>query len=192
MVFNDLTYAEFKEYFNTMGYKFDERKNAINLIGIRSSLNATNLWDDTLVVCYVDDADRRLIKRYKNFTTDPGYFFLKVKILNPKGCAILVEGQHKNMWTIGLHNGYKAFTQYGAVSVYRDNNKDNILDEKVIDKGYFGIDLHHGYNSGIVHNNSAGCQVVKTPAELTELLVLGDLHEKAYGKGINYTLLRNG
>ncbi len=192
MVFNDLTYDELKSYFDSMSYKFDERQYALNLIGIRSSLNATNLWDDTLLAVYVDNTGKPIIKRYKNFTTDPGYYFLKVKILNPKGCAILAEGQHKNMWTVGLHNGYKAFVQYGPVSVYRDNNKDNILDEKLLDKGYFGIDLHHGYNSYIVHNNSAGCQVVKTPAELTELLVLGELHEKTYGKGINYTLLRNG
>lgn len=192
MVFNDLTYREFKDYFRSMNYVFDERKNAINLIGIRSSLNATNLWDDTLIVCYTDDTNRPCLKHYRNFTTDPGYYFLKTNILNPKGCAILVEGQYRNMWTIGLHKGYKAFVQYGQTAVYRDNNKDNILDENVIDRGYFGIDLHHGFNSYVIFNNSAGCQVLKDPKDLTDLLVLGEAHERAYGKGINYTLLRNG
>lgn len=187
----DTTYKGLKDYCNSLNYIFDERVCAINLIGIRSSLNATNLWDDKLVIAYIDNKRQPIVREFINFTTDPGYYFLKTKILNPKGCAVLCEGQHTKMFTIGVHNGkYEALVQYTPVKVYRDNNKDNILNETVIDKGMFGINLHHGYNSTLVFNNSAGCQVLKSPTDLEKVLALAKLHEAVYGKGINYTLLR--
>lgn len=186
----DTTYNGLKEYFKSLNYIFDERVFGINIIGIRSSLNATNLWDDKLVLAYIDNKRQPVIKEFNNFTTDPGFYFLKTKLLNPKGCAILCEGQHIKMFTNGLHKGYDALIQYTPVKVYRDSNKDNILDTTLIDKGMFGIDLHHGYSSTLVFNNSAGCQVVKNQSDLATILTLARLHEKLYGKGINYTLLR--
>lgn len=187
----DTTYNGLKEYFKSLNYQFDERVFGINLIGIRSSLNATNLWDDTLLIAYINNKREGVVKEFKNFTTDPGYYFLKTKLLNPKGCAILCEGQHIKMFTNGKHNGkYEALVQYKPVKVYRDSNKDNILDENVIDTGMFGINLHHGYNSYVVFNNSAGCQVLKSPSDLTKVLEMTTTFEKLYGKGINYTLLR--
>ena len=80
------------------------------------------------------------------------------------------------------------FLEIGASgNVY---NKDDILNMDVIDKGMFGINLHHGYNSALVFNNSAGCQVLKNPTDLTKVLDLCKLHQAVYGRGINYTLLR--
>lgn len=187
----DTTYKGLKDYFKSLNYQFDERVFGINLIGIRSSLNATNLWDDKLVVAYIDNKRNPVVREFNEFTTDPGYYFLKTKLLNPKGCAVLCEGQHIKMLTIGVHNGkYEALVQYAPVKVYRDNNKDNILDETVVDKGMFGINLHHGYGSALVFNNSAGCQVLKQPSELKKVLDLAKIHESVYGRGINYTLLR--
>lgn len=187
----DTTYEGLKQYLKSLNYQFDERIHAINLIGIRSSLNATNLWDDKLVVAYINNKREKIVKEFSNFTTDPGYYFLKTKLLNPKGCAVLCEGQHLRMFTIGKHNNkYEALVQYTPVSVYRDSNKDNILDTNLVDKGIFGINLHHGYNSSIVFNNSAGCQVLKSPDDLSKVLALAKIHESVYKKGINYTLLR--
>jgi len=187
----DTTYNGLKEYFKSLNYTFDERVFGINIIGIRSSLNATNLWDDKLVLAYIDNKRQPVVREFTNFTTDPGYYFLKTKLLNPKGCAILCEGQHLRMFTNGKHNNkYEALVQYAPVKVYRDSNKDNILDTTLIDKGMFGINLHHGYGSALVFNNSAGCQVLKSPADLTIVLSLTKIHESVYGKGINYTLLR--
>lgn len=187
----EFTYDTLKSWFINSKYEFNTRPFELNLLGIRKNYTATNLWDDTLLVIYFDGRNN-IVKEFKNFTTDPGYYFLKTKMLNPKGCAFLKEGQHINMFTIGLHNGkYKALVQYGKVTVYRDANKDEVLDRNIEDRGYFGINLHHGYNSNLVFNNSAGCQVLKDPKDLSELLELADLHEKTYGKGINYTLTSN-
>lgn len=187
----DITYQGLKDYLKSLNYTFDERVCGLNIIGIRTSLNATNLWDDTLVLAYINNKREPVVKVFNNFTTDPGYYFLKTKLLNPKGCAILCEGQHVKMFTVGKHNNkYEALVQYTPVKVYRDSNKDNILDTNLIDKGMFGINLHHGYGSTLVFNNSAGCQVLKNPSDLTTVLTAAKLHEAVYGKGINYTLLR--
>lgn len=187
----DISYNGLKEYFKSLNYHFDERVHGLNIIGIRSSLNATNLWDDKLVLAYINNKREPIVKVFNEFTTDPGYYFLKTKLLNPKGCAILCEGQHLKMFTVGKHNNkYEALVQYTPVTVYRDSNKDNILDTTLTDKGMFGINLHHGYNSSIIFNNSAGCQVLKNIKDLSEVLALAKLHEAVYKKGINYTLLR--
>ena len=184
----ELTYNNIKNWYATKNYEFYTRPFEINLLGIRNDNKATNLWDDTLVVSYNDGREDKVLI-FKQFTTDPGFYFLKTKILNPKGCFFLKEMQHLKMFTVGLHQGkIKALVQYKPVTGYRDANKDDTLDTTLEDKGMFGINLHHGYNSFIVHNNSAGCQVLKNVKDLEQLLPLFKLHEDSFGKGINYTL----
>lgn len=184
----EVTYEDIKAWFEAKKYEFNTRPFELNLLGVRKNYSATNLWDDALIVTYHDGRNPKVLV-FENFTTDPGYYFLKTKLLNPKGCAFLKEGHHSNMFTVGLHNGkYKALVQYAAVTVYRDGNKDNTLDTDLENKGHFGINLHHGYNSAIIYNNSAGCQVLKNIKDLESLLPLAELHERTYGKGINYTL----
>ena len=184
----ELTYDNVKKFYTDNGYDFYIRPFEINILGIRKDYKSTDLWDDTCVITYHDGRNPSILI-FNNFTTDPGLYFLKTKLLNPKGCFFLKEGQHKNMWTQGLHNNkYKALVQYAPVIGYRDSNKNESLDTIVTDKGNFGINFHHGYNSYIVHNNSAGCQVLKNIKDLEQLLPLFELHERTYGKGINYTL----
>lgn len=187
----ELTYNNIKQWYLDRKYPFNTRPFELNLLGLRNSYTATDAWDDKLLVVYSDGRNNKVVT-YNEFTTDPGYYFLKKKLLNPKGCAFVKEGFYPNLWTLGLHNNkYKALIQYGKVTVYRDGNLDDTLDRKIEDTGYFGINLHHGYNSTVIFNNSAGCQVLKNTKNLNELLVLVELHEKTYGKGINYALTSN-
>ena len=81
--------------------------------------------------------------------------------MNDKGVAILKPGQYRGSHTIGLHQGkYEALKQGGKVKVYRDANRDMNYDEKVIQEGVFGINIHKaGANSTYVENWSEGCQV---------------------------------
>lgn len=187
----ELTYSNIKTWFESKKYRFKTRPFEINLLGIRNGYTATNAWDDMLVVAYKDNDSEKVLV-FKNYTTDPGYYFLKTKLLNPKGCAFLPEGNYPNMFTVGMHlNKYEALVQYRPVTVYRDNDKDNELEQLATDTGMFGINFHHGYNSALVFNNSAGCQVLKSPTDLNTVLNIAKIQEHLYGKGIDYTLTNN-
>ncbi len=188
----ELTYDSIKDWYKSKGYIFNIRPFEVNMLGIRKDYNDTNLFDDKFVLTYHDGRNSKTLI-FNRFTTDPGYYFLKIKFMNPKGCAFLKEGQHINMFTRGKHGEkqYEALIQYAPCTVYRDTNKNNVLDKTNEEKGMFGIDFHHGYNSALVYNNSAGCQVLEDINDLNSLLPLFDLHERTYGKGINYTLTSN-
>ena len=130
---------------------------------------------------------------YYVVTTQPGITSLKTPV-NAKGCAILVPGQYRGCWKIGLHKGkYEALTQDKPVSVYRDINRDNYYDydKSKIDRGMFGINIHKaGANSVQVDNWSAGCQVF---ANANQFKLFMDLCHKqvinGFGSNFTYTLL---
>lgn len=99
---------------------------------------------------------------FEEFTTDLGVHYL-LNLWRPEGCAIVAPGQYRGVWFIGLHNEYEALVQRedsgsGMISVYRDKNRDTTLDMDVdsIMTGYFEIDLHHGFDSEKIGENSAG------------------------------------
>jgi hypothetical protein len=48
------------------------------------------------------------------------------------------------------------------VTVWRDKNRNHVNDDDIVQSGYFGINLHHGFNSKKVGKNSAGCQVIQS------------------------------
>ena len=88
-------------------------------------------------------------------------------------------------------NRYDALCQRGEVKVWRDNNKDNILDwEGETDTGYFGINIHRaGKASQIVDKN--GVQVVKLLLISIKKLILIDetSPSKQKRETFTYTLL---
>jgi hypothetical protein len=77
--------------------------------------------------------------------------------------AQLVYGSHqfktssnwKSLWL-----GMPYFQQIKPIQIFRDGNKDGNLDEKVIQKGLFGINFHQAGLGNLIDNWSAGCQVV--------------------------------
>ena len=110
----------------------------------------------------------------------------------------MVAGQYRSTYTIDSHGGrYKALCQRaGSVRVYRDANKDNIIDKKksTIDEGYFGINIHRAhsqYERDTVGPYSAGCQVFKRVQDFDRLMYLAQQQIKfnpTY-KRFTYTLL---
>ena len=89
-----------------------------------------------------------------------------------EGTAILVPGQYP-AYKWDSHRGqYETLCQRaGTVKVWRDANKDEILDhvEGSDIEGYFGINIHHaGADSTNVEKWSAGCQVFKRLADWEE------------------------
>ena len=194
-LFSKCNTYDFRKLFQQKGYAyFDKGSYNLNIIGIRSDNNnrVTNEFDDVMVVIYNNDFGTNVRMRY-TITTDPGNFYMK-NPLSAKGTGILVPGQYRGCWEIGLHQGkYKALVQRKPVKVYRDNNKDNIYDLKpeTIEDGIFGVNIHKaGPHSTQVDKWSAACQVFANSFEFDTFMGLCNgqvVH--GYGKTFTYTLL---
>lgn len=144
------------------GYKWFEDK--LNIVGIRTSDMKSNTFNDYITVSYKDKTGNWKFIGFE-CTTDPGLYHLK----NPsrvKGTAILVPNQYIDTYRLGIHSGYEALVQDKLVAVYRDNNRDEYLnmDNKFIEVGYFGINIHRAHLTVLqyfVEKYSAGCQVIR-------------------------------
>jgi hypothetical protein len=183
-----------KEVFNKKGYTFFETPQKdynLNLFGVRVENNVSNDFDDYICAIYHLGGEWRT--HVWHATTDPGKHWLENPI-NPKGTAILIPGQYRSTWKLAKHQGkYKALCQRKPVKVWRDNNKDNILDYEceVTDEGFFGINIHRSNpktQSYLVERWSAGCQVFQKVAQYYEFLDLCDESAARYGNSFTYTL----
>tara|TARA_Y100001938_G_C8077492_1_gene426990 strand:- start:504 stop:1313 length:810 start_codon:yes stop_codon:yes gene_type:complete len=174
-----------------LGYKvFTDGQ--INIIGIRSDNPMSNSFDDEMHLAWVKNG---LWQHHKyRCTCDPGTFWLE----NPsrsEGTAILVPGQYENVYEFGMHRGkYKALCQKGGrVSVWRDSNKDDMLDWEEGNEGisgYYGINIHHaGTDSTNVDKWSAGCQVFARMVDWNEAL---SIWEASGASSFTYTLITAG
>ena len=136
------------------------------------------------------------VKHQYSITTDPGKYWLENPI-NPKGTAILVPGQYPGTWKLGKHQGkYEALVQRKPVKVWRDNNKDSIIDypyaHAEVSEGYFGINIHRSNpydKSYIVDKWSAGCQVFQAVDDYKEFMGLCKSSADLYGNSFSYTLV---
>ena len=131
-------------------------------------------------------------------TTEPGRYYTVQKVLNNKGAARLELGQQR-CWQIGLHNNqYEALVQKDVpVNVRRDGNKDFSRKEDELDRGDFGINIHHGGDSPVndIGLYSAGCQVIRSTTDFAEFMriVKSDPRWQANSDYIfKYTLLWGG
>lgn len=165
----------------------------LNIFGLRGKSTVPNKFDDEIHVFYYDEKKECKYFLFKA-TTDPGTFWLN----NPsskKGTAILVEGQYKDAYSIGLHKGKdKALVQIKPVTVIRDNSKNGKLNFKsqIKEKGNFGINIHHAKKSGktyTIDKYSAGCQVFQDAESFNLFLKMCDKHKSLYGNKFTYTLL---
>jgi hypothetical protein len=135
----------------------------LNIFGIRSPDRVANAFDDLIGCAYKEDDLWKV--EYWEATTDPGSPYL-IKPINSAGAAIISPGQYRSCYKIAKHRGkYDAICQVnGAVTVYRDDNRDNILDfdESSKQTGMFGINIHkRDGDSDTVNGASAGCQVFR-------------------------------
>lgn len=164
----------------------------LNIFAVRSLNNGSNKFDDTLIVTYKDDKGDWCLHKFP-ITTDPGEYWLR-KPLNPRGTAILKSGQYRGAYKIAKHQGkYYALCQRKAVNVYRDNNKNAILDfdPKTIDQGLFGINIHRSNPYGksyLINKWSAGCQVFQDKEDFDLLMALARKSVVKYGNNFTYTL----
>lgn len=197
---NELYYKVMKADLSTIlrskGYVFfNSGMYNLNIIGVRKNNNnvITNKYDDILIVIYKNGNGWQ--KHAYNITTEPGDYYMRKKLGNPKGTAILVPGQYRGCWEIGKHNGkYKALVQCKPVKVYRDGNMDDIYDmyNEVIKEGLFGINIHRsnqGFNRETIDMYSAGCQVFNNYNDFNSFMALCEKQKERYGNSFTYTLI---
>lgn len=189
------TNYDFKKLFESKGYAwFTKGDYNLNIIGIRSNNKnkITNKYDDILVVDYNTGNGHNRV--YYNITTEPGLYYTK-NLLNTAGAAILVPGQYRGCWQLGLHkNVYKALVQKKPVKVYRDKNKNDVYDlhPETIQNGMFGINIHRSSEKvtvDTVNKYSAGCQVFNDIKQFESFIRLCEKQRKLYGNSFTYTLI---
>lgn len=188
---------ELKSIINAMNKKrykvFTGGKYNVNIVGIRSNEINANKFDDWMTVFYDEGDDTRF--HIFQCTTDPGTYWLK----NPsrvEGTAILVPGQYRSVYSVDYHGGkYLALCQRnGDVAVYRDPDRDNLLDMDTasIMWGMFGINIHHASYTGTSTNVdkwSAGCQVIASIDDFNTFMSIINKSKEVYGNKFTYTLL---
>ena len=177
----------------SMGYAvFTNGDFNLNLIGIRSAVRVANAFDD-LIGCAYKAEDLWHVEWWEA-TTDPGVPYM-IKPINNSGAAILCPGQYRGCWKIAKHRGqYDALCQVnGPVKVYRDDNRDNILDmdPDTAQTGMFGINIHkRSGDTNTVNGASAGCQVFRYQKAFDRMMDLAKMQQVKRGfDTFTYTLI---
>ena len=191
-----LSYGGICQKFWDKNYKFYTGQYNLNIFGVRSYNTNIGQFDDVLGIAYEDNHGKQLF--LARATTDPGKYYAQ-NFTNTKGVAILVPGQYRGAYQIGTHSpskpafAHRALVQCKGVCVYRDRNKDNILDydSDTIEEGMFGINIHRASKHQIMDDigkYSAGCQVFRSFYDFNDFMDIVDRGAKEYGNGFTYTL----
>ena len=191
---NKFSVSHLQNIIEGMGHTFFTKGNYnVNIIGVRNPNLVANSFDDTML-CAFKVAGQWVLKEWE-ITTDAGKYWLK-NPMNSKGCALLVPHQYRSTYKIDLHSGkYTALCQrLKNVEVYRDDNKDQILDFNVTKEwGMFGINIHRSNPWSESHNVdkwSAGCQVFKKVADFDEFMDICKRANDNWGNSFTYTLIK--
>jgi hypothetical protein len=194
MLTNILQVDHVQEIMTKKGYTFFENgQYNLNIIGVRSKKREAGAFED-FICCLFKDSNDKWVSHYWAATTDAGTYWLK-NPMSKKGTAILVPNQYKGVYKLGLHQGkYKALVQTKPMKVYRDDNKNFILDmdSTKIEEGIFGINIHRSNPKGESKLNekwSAGCQVFANSASYQTFIGLCEKAANIYGNSFTYTLL---
>jgi hypothetical protein len=167
-----------------LGHKVHE-DGQCNIIGVRGSGVQSNSFDDKIHLAW---KDRGWQHKVYPCTCDPGTYWLETPA-RVDGTAILCPGQYP-VYKFDLHQGrYETLCQRaGKVKVWRDDNKDDVLDhDGDLQEGWFGINIHHaGADSSEVEKWSAGCQVFKRREDWREAM---DVCKASGAEVFTYTLI---
>ena len=183
------------------GYTFfDKGSFNVNIVGVRSKDNKANKFDDTILLVYRNKKGTWEVVS-SVATTDPGKHYLVDSPVNDRGTAILVPNQYRGVYRVDIHAksnknfAHEALCQRaGVLSVWRDNNRDDILDHnpESIEEGWFGVNIHRSKSSGAanyVGAYSAGCQVFKNSTDFDTFMGVINKSKDKYGNSFTYTLL---
>jgi hypothetical protein len=182
-----------KKVLDSKGYKVFDEPYKLNIVGIRSNITKPNSFDDSINAFY-KNKDNQWEGYTFPATTDAGTFWL-TNPMQSKGTALLKEGQYKDSHKLGLHRGkYKALVQQNNVVVYRDYDRNAVLDfnNGKEETGNFGINIHRANSTGTtktIDKYSAGCQVFANADDFQKFLQLAEASKDKHGNNFTYTLI---
>jgi len=161
----------------------------LNTVGYRTLDRTVNTFNDYLFCTYF--YENTVFFHTWKITTDPGLYWL----MNPmkvSGTAILAPGQYRSVYSLDKHRGkyYALCQRNGSVKVFRDANKDIIMDYENSETGLFGINIHKaGWWSKYVGKWSAGCQVFQRSRDFRYFIYIVRKAIEVWGNKFTYTLL---
>jgi hypothetical protein len=135
------------------------------LVWIRTDKNLTNTFDDFVAVY---KSGLPVMALPCSTTAGDYYVFNPLTVGGITGTAIACEQQ-----IIGAHQFVTAanwkflwlnapyFMQVLPITIYRDGNKNRLIDSHIKQFGLFGINLHRGGVAATINGWSAGCHVVQ-------------------------------
>ena len=188
-----ITIGSIQKAYAYMGYDFfTEGDYNLNIFGIRSADLQSDRFNDYVGLAYKEN-NSWVVKAYAA-TTDPGSTYRK-RCIDSKGTAIMIPGQYKGAYGIGLHkNSYEALRQKKPMKYWRDSNSNGQLDlgGKIFeDLAYTNIHRATNVPGGVsqfVQGYSAGCQVIASYNDFAEFMQICNKGKGRYGNSFTYTL----
>lgn len=177
------------------GIELETQPNFITLVGLRLVEQNNNKFSDLICIIRTLSAGDYATEVYR-ITTTPGRSILRnFKKYNSRGAATLKEGFYKHSHIIRKHRGqYYAICQSKPMWVYRDANRDDIIDYSpvTLTEETPGINIHKAGKSGTretINDFSAGCQVFANTADFDRMMVLANIAAKSGQKYFSYGLV---
>ena len=165
-----------------LGFKiFESGKDYdLNIIGARNPEQEPNVFNDRIHVCY--QVGGVWVEEIFECTTDPGSYWLN-RPMRQSGTAVLKHPQQmRGAFELGYHKGnihHRCLRQVKEVDVWRDANKDEVIDYgSMSDSTAWAIQIHRAsskYKSQRIDRYSAGCQVISDPVKYRRFIELCDL-----------------
>ena len=189
----NLTYDIVKAESKNLDWPFFTDKMDINIFGVRSSSLVADMWNDLLGVAWIDDFGSKNLLQHMG-TTKPGLYWLKKKMGNSKGTAILPPNFYRACWVLGKHNNkYEALVQYKMpFMVWRDNNQDGRFDyQGDLHDDVTGLNMHTESlisDTEKVGAYSAGCQTRRFDRDHFMFMNLVKRSMVIYGPTVSYKL----
>lgn len=179
-----------------------DRDYDMNFFGIRTNIGGatgqssqTDLFDDWIGCIWKQGGKIQFV--IFPGTTDPGRYWLQ-NPMNRKGTAIMVPGHYPALWKKGPHGSRRidAFRQNASVKVWRDADRDTMLDmgpDVRTETGVFWINMHPASYGPLRRTRigkwGAGCQVLANWNDFSYLRRLRDLQIRAgIGDTFSYSL----
>ena len=115
-----ITIDTLKQAIAKKGYKWFDNKP--HLIAVRTNLQVPDVFNDVIFLVYKDTLMSAIC------TTEPGVAYQK-KLLNPKGCWVMMPAQMEDAFALGYHQGkvdHMCLKSVGKIFGLRDGDLDGI------------------------------------------------------------------
>lgn len=157
------TLSALKEYISSKSPMPFDLLSGWTMLYIRTNQSFTNKFSDFGIVIKGGD-----IKKIFPASTKAGdfYVFNPLTVGGITGTAVAAEQYAHNSHTFVTARNWSTlwlkapyFKQTGSIMIYRDGNRDRLVNKVNKQIGMFGINLHRGGLASLVNRWSAGCNV---------------------------------